>query len=268
MDILDKFIGQAKENIQSGYYKNFEKFAFEANFSKSRRRDAKFSLKHKLLSEHFTLIAEIKHASPAGEYSFDSIDVEKSVFTFKDAGAGAISVVVEPKIFKGRLDNILIAKKTGLPVLFKDFIISETQIRAAAALGADCILLIVKAAERLNLNLDRLIKTAHSYCLEVLLECYDTKEIQKAMKTKADIIGINNRDLQTLQVNLSRTMEIMEFFDKTNHINLPVISESGIKTGKDAEFAKSAGVNGILVGTALWTADNLYAKIKELSMRD
>ena len=88
------------------------------------------------------------------------------------------------------------------------------------------------------------------------------------MKTKADIIGINNRDLQTLQVNLSRTMEIMEFFDKTNHINLPVISESGIKTGKDAEFAKSAGVNGILVGTALWTADNLYAKIKELSMRD
>jgi len=130
------------------------------------------------------------------------------------------------------------------------------------------VLLIVKAAERLNLDLDRLIKTAHYYGLEVLLECYDSKEIQKAMKTKADIVGINNRDLKTLQVNLDRTREMMKFFDKTYHINRPVISESGIKSGKDAEFAKSAGVNGILVGTAIWTSDDLYAKIKELSMSD
>lgn len=259
MDILDRFIGQAKENIQSGYYI----LPSEAKLSKKR-----ISLKHKLLTSNFTLIAEIKHASPAGEYAFDNIDVEKSALTFKDAGAGAISVVVEPKIFKGHLNNITIAKKTGLPVLFKDFIISETQIRAAAALGADCVLLIVKVAERLNLDLDRLIKTTHSYGLEVLLECYDSKEIKKAIKTKADIIGINNRDLQTLQVNLDRTREIMEFFDKNCNINRPVISESGIKSGKDAEFAKSVGVNGILVGTALWTADDQFAKIKELSMRD
>ena len=259
MDILDKFLKQAKENIQSGYYI----ISDESGLSKER-----ISLKNKLLSQNFTLIAEIKHASPAGEYSFDSIDVKKSAFTFKDAGAGAISVVVEPKIFKGNLSNIAVAKKAGLPVLFKDFIISEAQIKAAAASGADCVLLIVKAAERLNLDLDRLIKTAHSYGLEVLLECYDIEEIQKAMKTKADIIGINNRDLQTLHVNLSRTKEIMAFFDKTKSIGRPVISESGIKSGKDAEFAKSAGVKGILVGTAIWTSDDLYAKIKELSMSD
>lgn len=259
MDILDRFIRQAKENIQSGYYI----LPGESGLSKERA-----SLKHKLLSSNFTLIAEIKHASPAGEYSFDNIDVEKSAFAFKNAGAGAISVVVEPKIFRGHLNNIPIAKKTGLPVLFKDFIISETQVKAAATLGADCILLIVKAAERLNLDLDRLIKAAHSYGLEVLLECYDRKEIQKAMKTKADIIGINNRDLQTLQVNLNRTKEIMESFDKSSCTDRPIISESGIKTGKDAEFAKSAGVKGILVGTAIWTAEDMYAKIRELSMHD
>lgn len=259
MDILDKFVEQARENIRNGYYN----LSSETDSNKKR-----ISLKQKLLTQSFTLVAEIKHASPAGEYSFDYIDVEKSAFTFKDAGADAISVVVEPKIFKGHLNNILVAKKTGLPVLFKDFIISETQIRTAATLGADCILLIVKVAERLNLDLNKLIKTAHSYGLEVLLECYDKKEIQKAMKTKADIIGINNRDLQTLQVNLNRTKEIMESFNETNTLNRPVISESGIKSRKDAEFVKSTGVNGILVGTALWTTKDQYAKIKKLRLCD
>lgn len=259
MDILDRFIKQARENVKSGYYNS----SSEAELNKKR-----ISLKQKLLTQSFTLIAEIKHASPAGEYSFDYIDVEKSAFTFKSAGADAVSVVVEPKIFKGHLNNIIVAKKTGLPILFKDFIISKTQIRAAAELGADSILLIVKVAERLNLELNKLIKIAHSYGLEVLLECYDKKEIQKAMKTNADIIGINNRNLQTLKVNLNRTKEIMDFFNETNVLNLPIISESGIKSRKDAEFVKSTGVNGILVGIALWTAKNQYEKIKELGLRD
>lgn len=259
MDILDKFIKQAKENVKNGYYNP----SSEVELNKKR-----ISLKQRLLSQNFTLIAEIKHASPAGEYSFDYIDVEKSAFTFKDAGADAISVVVEPKIFKGHLNNITVAKKTGLPVLFKDFIISETQIRTAATLGADCILLIVKVAERLNLDINKLIKITHSYGLEVLLECYDKKEIQKAMKTKADIIGVNNRDLQTLQVNLNRTKEIMEYFNEANTLNRPVISESGIKSRKDAEFVKSMGVNGILVGTAIWTAKDQFAKIKDFRLCD
>ena len=181
MDILDKFIEQAKENIRNGYYNPYSKI----ELNKKR-----ISLKQKL-TQHFTLIAEIKHASPAGEYSFDYIDVEKAAFTFRDAGVDAISVVVEPKIFKGHLNNIIITKKTSLPVLFKDFIINETQIRTAAALGADCILLIMKVAERLNLDLNKFIKTAHSYGLEVLLECYDKKEMQKALETEADILGIN-----------------------------------------------------------------------------
>lgn len=259
MDILDKFIEQVKVNIKNGYYN----LSSDIGLNKKR-----ISLKQKLLTQRFTLIAEIKHASPAGEYSFDYIDVEKAAFAFKNAGADAISVVVEPKIFKGHLNNILIAKKTSLPVLFKDFIISETQIRAAAALGADCVLLIVKVAERLNTNLNKFITTAHSYGLEVLLECYNKEEMQKAMETEADILGINNRDLQTLQVDLNRTKEIMEFFDGTNRLDRPLISESGIKSRKDAEFVKSAGVNGILVGTALWTATDTYAKIKELRLCD
>ena len=258
MNILDKFIEQAKENIKNGYYN----LPSEVVLSKKR-----VSLKQKL-NQHFTLITEIKHASPAGEYSFNHINVENTEFAFKDAGADAISVVVEPKIFKGHLNNILITKKTGLPVLFKDFIIEEVQIRTAAALGSDCILLIMKIAERLNLNLNKLIKTAHSYGLEVLLECYNKEEMQKAVETEADILGINNRDLQTLQVDLNRTERIMNFFNDANRLDRPVISESGIKSRNDAKFVKSTGVNGILVGTALWTAANQYEKIKELRLVD
>ncbi|HLC61665.1 MAG TPA: indole-3-glycerol-phosphate synthase [Candidatus Nanoarchaeia archaeon] len=256
MDILDKFIEQAKENVKRGYY----------DISRGAMLDIKRnSLKQKLLSQYFTLIAEIKHASPAGEYSFDDVDANELAFKFKKAGADAISVVVEPRIFKGRLDNITIAKKTNLPVLFKDFIIGETQIKSAAALGADCILLIVKVGERLNLDIGKLIRRAHSYGMEVLLECYDKEEAQKALRTEADIIGINNRDLKTLKVDLNQTREMMEYLRTQNR---PVISESGIKSDKDAEFVKLQGVNGILVGTAIWTANDQYAKIKELRLRE
>ena len=256
MDILDKFIEQAKENVKSGYY----------DLSNESMTDIKRnSLKQKLISQYFTLIEEIKHASPAGEYSFDDVDANELAFKFKNAGADAISVVVEPKIFKGHLENIATAKKTELPVLFKDFVISEAQIKSAAALGADCILLIVKVGERLNLDIDKLIKEAHSYGMEVLLECYDKEESQKALRTEADIIGINNRDLKTLKVDLNQTKEMMTYL-RTQGLNRPVISESGIKSNKDAQFVKLQGVNGILVGTAIWTADDQYAKIKELRL--
>lgn len=263
MDILDRFIIQARKNIESGYY----------GIAKERDAIEKASLRETLMTKNFSLIAEIKHASPAGEYSFDGIgtgigiDVEKAAAAFKDAGADAISVVVEPKIFKGSIHNVATAKKTGLPVLFKDFIIDETQIRAAAAAGADCILLIARVADRLGLDLAKLIDTAHSYGLEVLLECYDEKEMKKAAATEADIVGINNRDLQTLNVDITRTARVMRAAREAGKAHQPAISESGIKTRQDAEFVKAAGVKGILVGTALWKTGSQAEKIRELRLK-
>ncbi len=254
-DILDKFIEKARENVNSGYYKI-------QNTPIAARKS--ISLKEKLTKNNFSLIAEIKHASPAGEYYFENIDAEQTAIVFKDAGADAISVVVEPQIFKGKLENIISAKKSGLPVLFKDFIIDERQIKAAAELGADCILLVQKVINRIGLNAEELIKTAHSFGLEVLLECYDKNEMQGAVKTNADILGINNRDLRTLKVNLNRTKEILEFFNGS--ADRPVISESGVRVREDAEFLKSAGVSGILVGTAIWTSENQADKIRELKL--
>lgn len=256
MDILDRFIAQAKENINSGYY-DVPKYVFPAA--------AKISLKKTLLSKKFSLIAEIKHASPAGEYSFDNIDVAKAADTFKGAGADALSVVVEPKIFKGNLADVPVAKRTGLPVLCKDFFLDETQIRAAAEIGADCVLFIMKVADRLGLDITELINAAHSLELEVLLECYDRAEMKRAQATNADILGINNRDLQTLKVDIRRTKDVMETAG-SDAKNRPVVSESGIKTREDAEFVKTTGVNGILVGTSLWKTNNQAEKIKELKI--
>lgn len=248
-DILDTFIESAKKSLDEGYYDDVpEAKVQKVSFAGAVRKNA------------FTLITEIKHASPAGEYSFDNLNVEKAAMDFRACGSDAISVVVEPKIFKGNIANIPIAKKAGLPVLFKDFILGERQMEAAQRSGADAMLLVVKVARREGLDLQSMVEMAHSKGLEVLLEAYDETEMKTAMETDADILGINNRDLQTLKVDISRTANIL----KNMKLDRPLISESGIKTRADAQFVKNAGAKGILVGTAIWKAPRIEEKIREL----
>ncbi|MFH1684862.1 MAG: indole-3-glycerol-phosphate synthase [Candidatus Micrarchaeota archaeon] len=250
MDILDKFIENAKASVDEGYYRNIQKAEVKH-----------ISLRKKIESQNFTLITEIKHASPAGEYEFKNIDVEKTAGSFAKCGSDAISVVVEPKIFKGNISNIKIAKRAELPVLFKDFVFTFEQIEAARDAGADCILLVVKVTERLGVDLDKLIDKAHEEGLEVLLESYDELEMKRALSSKADILGINNRQLTTLKVDTNRTKEIMS---AVGEIDRPLISESGIKTAQDIKFIMDSGAQGALVGTAIWKADDLESKIREL----
>lgn len=250
MDILDRFIGNARESVREGYYGG-----------RIRHEGGGVSLLRRVSQGRFALVCEIKHASPAGEYSFSRIDVEKAASDFRESGADAISVVVEPRVFKGDIGNIALAKNAGLPVLFKDFVISETQVKAAKDAGADAVLLIVKVAQRLGLDLDGLVDAAHGMGLEVLLESYDAGELKTAMRTDADILGINNRDLQSLEVDIGRTGRILE---EAGGADRPLISESGIRCGDDVRLVRKAGADGALVGTAIWKAKDLRAKIREL----
>ena len=254
-DILDKFIANERKSVEDGYYRG----AGVPQYSGERH-----SLLKKLLSQDFTLITEIKHASPAGEYSFEGIDAEKTALEFLRCGSDAISCVVEPKIFNGRLENVPQAKKAGLPVLFKDFVFCEEQIKAARRVGADAILLVVKVADRVGFSLDGMIGIAHENGLEVLLECYDEGEMKRAMKTRADILGINNRDLRTLKVDLGRTGAIISACGGIGKIGKPVISESGIAGRADVESVRKFGVRGVLVGTAIWKAEDIGEKVREL----
>jgi indole-3-glycerol phosphate synthase len=254
MDILDRFIGNAEESLREGYYRNRAK-------SDAGRK----SLRALMDGGGFALICEIKHASPAGEYSFESIDVAKTAASFRECGADAISVVVEPKVFRGDIGNVSLAKSAGLPVLFKDFIMSPGQIDAARDSGADAVLLIVKMANRLKLDLGGMVDYAHSQGLEVLLESYDAAELRSAMKTEADMLGINNRDLRTLDVDVRRTGRILR---EAGGADRPLISESGIRSRADVEEVREAGACGALVGTAIWKSADLRAKIRELRGRD
>ena len=249
MDILDRFIGCAKESLAEGYY------------SKAGPQTGRPRSLRKKFDSGFVLICEIKHASPSGEYGYRSIDAEKTALDFFECGADAVSCVVEPKIFRGDISNVALARKAGLPVLFKDFIFSNVQIDAARRSGADCVLLVMKAVERAGADLDSLIRHAHGIGLEVLLECYDEGELEGAARTDADILGINNRDLSTLEVDISRTEKIL---CKAGKIGRPVISESGIRSGADIARLKEAGASGALVGTAIWTSGDVRAKIAEL----
>ncbi|VVB57384.1 Tryptophan synthase beta chain 1 [uncultured archaeon] len=251
-DILDKFISQALENVQSGYYESV----------KEKAQVKKVSLASRLRSNPFSLISEIKHASPAGEYSFEGVDDLKMARAFQECGADAISVVVEPKIFKGDLKTVAVAKQVGLPVLFKDFVLDERQVEAASRAGADCMLLVMRVMDRQKLDAQKFVEMAHARGLEVLLECYDADEMKRAIETDADVLGINNRDLQTLKVDLKRTQEIVEKFGAK--LDRPLISESGVKSRADAEFLQKLGAKGILVGTALWTAKDVREKVREL----
>jgi indole-3-glycerol phosphate synthase len=252
MNLLDKFIENAQQSIGEGYYN-----------VRARAVGPKQSLLQRIRAEKFIVITEIKHASPAGEYSFDKMDVEGSAKKFLSGGADAISVVVEPKIFKGSICDVPLAKKAGLPVLFKDFIMERKQIEAARNVGADAILLIVKVAKKLELDLDELIAVAHENELEVLLESYDEDEMASALKTKADMLGINNRDLDTLKIDIGRTKSIL---GRVGKINRPVISESGIRTADDVKFVRSTGASGVLVGTAIWKSNDIESKISELKL--
>lgn len=256
-DILDRFIAQAIENVASGYY---------GTNGRARPSVKKVSLRQTLERGKFSLISEIKHASPAGEYSFGHIDVLKTAMTFRDCGADAISVVVEPKIFMGSLSHIAVAKQSGLPVLFKDFVIDSSQIKAAAFYGADCILLVATLAKRLGIDLDEMVNKAHVLGLEVLLECYDLPELKTALRTEADIIGVNNRDLKTLKVDLNHTKRFIDSVPKGMTLDRPLISESGVRNRADAQFLRLVGAKGILVGTALWKAGDLAAKVRELHL--
>ncbi|MEM2137632.1 MAG: hypothetical protein QW568_00915, partial [Candidatus Anstonellaceae archaeon] len=140
-------------------------------------------------------------------------------------------------------------------------VISGRQLDAAEKCGADVVLLVAKVADRLELDLGRMIDAAHEKGLEVLLECYDEKEMAKAAETDADILGINNRDLATLKVDLERTKRIME---TVGRIEKPVISESGIRNADDVRFVRKVGVDGVLVGTSIWKAENLREKVNGL----
>jgi len=206
------------------------------------------------------VIAEIKKASPSAGViaeAFEPVDIAKN---YERAGANAISVLTDARFFQGSLEHIGNVRNTvAVPLLRKDFIWDRSQIAESAANGADAILLIVAALTQDQLV--QLLKIATEYRLDALVEVHSGDELQRALESGAKIIGINNRDLTTFDVDLGVTEKLCrEVPDE-----VVLVSESGIKTSQDVARVKACGVDAILVGEALMRGEISIEQIRAIS---
>ena len=207
------------------------------------------------------VIAEVKKASPSAGVIAKDFDPVAIAQAYEAAGADCISVLTDEKFFQGHLSFLpRIRAAIGLPCLRKDFIIHEAQIFEASVAGADCILLIVAALEQREL--EQLFHTAADFQMDVLVEVHTREELDRALDLGAKLIGVNNRNLHTFEVDIASTEELSE--DVPDDVLL--VSESGLKTRGDTQRVLDCGANAILVGESLMRAGiaGIPEQMKEL----
>jgi indole-3-glycerol phosphate synthase len=193
-----------------------------------------------------TVIAEIKRASPSAGLIAPDFDPQAIALEYQQAGADAISVLTEADHFQGQLSYLqLVRDRTSLPLLRKDFLTTEYEVVQSAAYGADAILAIV--AGLTDQQLAEVLGAARRWGVEVLVEVHSRGELERALAQGADLVGINNRDLNTLATDISVTAKLVADLP----VGLAVVSESGFETAADIESIYRLGVRSFLVGEAL-----------------
>jgi indole-3-glycerol phosphate synthase len=221
-------------------------------------RDFKSALKCAGIS----IIAEIKQRSPSAgviKENFDPIQIAK---IYQDCGAHAISVLTDSHLFGGSNDYFTMVKKTvALPVLRKDFIIDEYQIYESRYIGADAILLIARILTTTQLM--RFIIRAKELGLACLVEIHSEVELKNVLSTPAEIVGINNRNLDTLRVDLETSLSLKKLLPQ----GYITVCESGIKTREDVKKIENAGFDALLVGETIMKSDNICATLKRIFRR-
>lgn len=245
---LARFAEEARARVKAGYYAVHD-LGLE-------RRDFASAIEHGR-----GVVAEIKPATPTHGVLRAGVDVPTLARGFEKEGAAALSVLTVPEGFGGSLRALEEAvRATRKPVLMKDFIVSEEQIRAAAATGASAVLLIpdLVAPDAL----DRFIATAHDLDLDVLLEAYDEAGFAAAMETEADVLAVNNRDLRRsdLPVDPTTFARVLDAEPKDR----PTMSLSGLRTRRDVIAQFEAGADAVLVGTEIMRSPDPMAALRGL----
>jgi indole-3-glycerol phosphate synthase len=208
------------------------------------------------------LIAEIKHASPSKGLLIDPFDPAGLAAAYAAGGASAISVLTDRDFFQGSLDDLKAARAAAaVPILRKDFTIDVKQIVEARGAGADAILLIATVLE--DARLRDLRDAAWDYEMAALIEVHNEAELERALKLGARLIGINNRDLHTFNVDLGVTQRLAGIVTGSPEITL--VAESGIFTVADVETVAAAGAHAILVGESLVRAPDITGQVRALS---
>jgi indole-3-glycerol phosphate synthase len=253
---LDKIVAQKRKELEERQ----KAMPMSALEDAIRQKPAPVDLASTLSGEGVSLIAEVKRASPSKGMLNPDLDPVALAKTYARCGAAAISVLTEENYFMGSRQDLEAVKNAlpHIPVLRKDFILKPYQVLEARAWGADAVLLIVAILN--DSELKELITVSHKLGMHCLLEVHDKDELKRAIKCDAQLIGINNRNLDTLEVDINVTKELRPLVPPGRF----VVSESGIKGREDIEKLKAWGVDAVLIGEALVTADDIPARIKEL----
>ncbi len=231
---------------------------------RASKRASAVSFEQALRGPSLGVIAEIKRSSPSKGAIAEEIDAVEVAHEYLEAGASAISVLTDGPFFSGSLDDldqvatVAHAHAVPRPVLRKDFLIDPYQVVEARAFGADAVLLIVSLLPRPTLR--QMLAEVHWFGMEALVEVHDEAEVDAAVEAGARVIGINNRDLKTFEVNLSTTERLAPRIP-TDRV---IVAESGIHSGDDARRLAAAGANALLVGESLMRAADRRAAIQDL----
>src|SRR5918999_524604 len=207
--------------------------------------------------DEISIIAEIKRASPArGPLNLD-LNAEQTAAAYARGGAAAISVLTEPEYFRGSPEDLQAAARAGPPVLRKDFIIDPFQVLESRAMGADAVLVIMRAVDG---QAGSLLAAARAVGMEALVEVHDEAEVERALDAGAELIGINHRDLETFEVDPDRTAKLAPLLPA----GATVVALSGVSTRAEVEGLGAVGADAVLVGESLVVADDPEAKLRSL----
>lgn len=239
--------------------------------------EKEYQLSHEPLSirksilrcSHTPLITEVKLSSPTEgnlSASLDETNIASAAQEMADNGAVALSVLTQPHLFSGSIKHLsAIRKCVSVPILMKDIIVSEVQIQSAKKIGADCILLIKSVFDNdlAEGSMEKFSAQARAKGLSTLVEVHSENEFKEVLEESAnyDLIGINNRDLNTFEVDLDVTRRLLMKYDKGKNI---IVSESGIKLPNQIVLLKEAGADAFLIGTGIIKSGNISSKVREL----
>ncbi|MFF2752906.1 indole-3-glycerol phosphate synthase TrpC [Psychrobacillus sp. NPDC058041] len=253
---LDKILLEKKKLIETMLENDVP--ILEHNFKRPSLFDQLYGTKK------LQIISEIKRASPSKGLIATGVNPVELANAYYEAGAACISVLTDTPFFQGSFQDLAaISDSVPIPLLCKDFILHKIQIDQAINAGASVILLIVAALSEIKLQ--ELYEYATSSGLEVLVEIHDSIELEIALKMGAKLIGVNNRDLRTFEVDLTHTAEIASIFPF--HEERVLISESGIWNTEDAAQVARYGVSAVLVGESLMKSEDVSATISDLKVK-
>lgn len=210
-------------------------------------------------SADIALIAEVKKASPSKGTIREDFDPVQIARCYQDNGAACISVLTDVPFFQGSLDYLAaVRKRVDLPLLRKDFVVDPYQVVEARAAGADAVLLIAECLAGTKLN--ELLDCVEAHGMTALVELYDPANLERVVASGASLIGINNRDLATFEVDLEHTIRLARDIPDDRC----VVAESGIATPRDVQRLREAGIHAMLVGESLMRQDDIGRAVREL----